>query len=157
LISSGNTATEITNDVEVIDLDSSETNCGKLKMFPSFISGPIGGLDLERRPLICGGYDFFDETNKNCFFYHEGDWKRSGSLVESRSYSASVQSPFENEKLGLFVTGGVVDDEARRTSEVHTLNGWESILPHLPVSVSHHCMVQVLKKYLPLFTLFSME
>lgn len=143
MISSGNTATGITNDVEVIDLDSSETNCGKLRLFPSFISGPLGGLDFDNRPLICGGYDFFNENNKGCFYYHEGDWKRSGNLVESRSYSASVPSPFENDKLGLFVTGGVVDNEARKTSEVHTVNGWEAILPNLPVIVSHHCMVQV--------------
>ena len=60
-------------------------------------------------------------------------------LNENRSHTALSPSPFPNEIHSVLVIGGY--DPSLNTSEILTENGWENLLPELPVTVFDTCSV----------------
>ncbi len=131
-----------TDDIEVIDLESSSTTCTNLPALPSQIQGGIGGLQGEE-PLICGGFDLVlgNYTNK-CYILRNDSWIETYPLSDSKAYMAISPSPFldDDESNRFFISGGFNRIELD-TLEVLTKNGWEDIKQDLPVNVSRHCMV----------------
>ena len=84
-------------EIEIIDLESSASTCSNLKDFPEETIGPIGGLELDNNPVICGGFDSSGMPKQDCF-----SWKDS----EKRGYASSCPSPFPKESHKLLVAGG---------------------------------------------------
>jgi len=140
LVGTGKTLNVTTDDIEVIDLESSSTTCTNLPAFPSQIRGGIGGLQGEE-PLICGGFDsgLGNYTNK-CYLLRNGSWIQTYPLSESKAFMAISPSPFINESNLFFLSGGT-NQVLLGTSEVLTTNGWEVVHPDLPVMLDAHCMV----------------
>ena len=96
--------------------------------------GAIGGLGIKQNPIVCGGVQNGDSSNR-CFSLENNEWVPSDSLNSLRGYAASAQ--LQDGKL--FVTGGVLHNSA----EVLTEEGWETKVPSLPVTIFSHCMVNV--------------
>jgi hypothetical protein len=46
---------ELISDQYQINFESKNKNCKNLPNFPNVAEGPIGGLDLQGGPIICGG------------------------------------------------------------------------------------------------------
>ncbi len=131
-----------TDDIEVIDLESSSTTCTNLPAFPSQIRGGIGGLQ-EEEPLICGGFDsgLGNYTNK-CYLLRNGSWIETYPLSESKAFMAISPSPFLDKSDRFYVSGGSNPIQLS-TSEILTENGWEVVQPTLPVTLWRHCMVSL--------------
>ena len=130
--------------VEVIDLESSSTSCKDLPNFPFNIWNAIGGLGLEDRPLICGGFN--GRFSNKCFTLDaNGDeWISSTDLSSERNSAAVSLSPFQPSSQKLLVTGGFNKvSGSLDTSEVLTENGWKTVHLSLPVSTEEHCVVLV--------------
>jgi len=65
LIGAGETESAKDIEVEIIDLESSSSNCSNLKDFPKATHGAISGLDFNDNPVICGGYG--NRYKQECF------------------------------------------------------------------------------------------
>jgi hypothetical protein len=61
----------------------------------------------------------------------------SSELLQTRSYASSCPSPFPRENYRFLVSGGI----DLNTTEILTENGWENLLPPLPVTINRHCSV----------------
>ena len=74
------------DDIEIIDLDSSATSCERVERFPLSVAGAIGGLDFDENPMICGG--IANETkikySADCHTFKNGSWTRTSPLSEPR-------------------------------------------------------------------------
>jgi hypothetical protein len=105
----GNTTTNYTDHVEIIDLESSSSTCTILPNFPYQTRAPIGGVIQGRSPLICGGY------GNKCYLYENGSWISSHSMMQSRAYGVATYSPYPRETHELFVTGGFGSPLAQTT------------------------------------------
>jgi hypothetical protein len=46
---------ELISNRSRINFESNNVECKHLPNFPNVAEGPIGGLDLQGRPIICGG------------------------------------------------------------------------------------------------------
>ena len=130
-----------TNDVEVVDLDSSGTTCNRLPVLPFVVNGHFGGLGWADQPLICGGLN--STFLKNCSSLEGNEWIPAPDMNEERAYAAVSKSPFPNGPHKLLVTGGRNSGGDLQTSEMLTEKGWEYILPPLPVTIYDHCTVLV--------------
>ncbi len=45
-----------TSDVEIVDLESSKSNCQKLPVFPYVTHSGVAGIDLIGQPFACRGH-----------------------------------------------------------------------------------------------------
>ena len=80
LVALGTTAALDTPSIEVIDLDSSTTQCQALPTFPKAYNGAIGGLGPNEVPIICGT----PLDNKECRSLINGNWVLSAPLKKPR-------------------------------------------------------------------------
>jgi N-acetylneuraminic acid mutarotase len=128
---------------EVINLASSVSTCKNPPKFPARVSAAIGGLGFKENPIICGGYQNDDRSNK-CYSLENNEWVSSASMNSVRVGAAAAQ--LQDGKL--LVTGGYDDSDILvhaylNSAEMLTEEGWESNIPSLPVTISGHCMVTV--------------
>ncbi len=70
LVAVGITESENHNEVEIIDLESSNSNCLNLKDYPHPTVGAVGNLDLFGSPVICGGTN----RGRDCYLYAGSNW-----------------------------------------------------------------------------------
>ncbi len=136
LICGGNNPITI-DTCEVISLESSRSTCKNPSNFPAKVRGAIGGLVFEENPIICGGVQNGLLSNK-CYSLENNEWVSSVSMNSERGFAASAQ--VQDGKL--LVTGGVSENYLNST-EMLTVEGWESNIPFLPVTIGSHCMVNV--------------
>jgi len=122
------------NDMEVIDLSSSETVCQPLKNFLRAEWYAVGEIGIDGNPIICGGVP----NDNSCYSYVNGDWITAPSLSTGR-YGATIVR-FNG---SLIVSGGYNNDMSYLSSqELLTTSGWEYIIS-LPKPIHFHCMAQV--------------
>jgi hypothetical protein len=139
LVGGGSTSAGVTNEVEIIDLETSSTICQNVEDFPTAFYGAIGGLAVEDKPLVCGGNPLTNE----CHYLENGNWLPFSFMNNAKQYAAVSQSPFVDGVSTLFVTGGsngTGSVNATSLSEVLNERKWENSLP-LPVPLLFHCMV----------------
>ena len=129
-----------TNNVEIIDLESSETSCSNFPAYPFVADRAKGDLGFQEAPLICGGGYPTVPTNE-CKTFENGAWRSFGSMNESRFNFAITKSPFGNDTK-LFLSGGY-NYQMLATAEVLTKDGFEKAPVQLPVSMDFHCMVML--------------
>jgi hypothetical protein len=122
------------NTCEIIDLESLATSCRNLPDLPTVVYKAIGGLGLNKNPIICGGFHN-KYLSKNCYALENKVWISSFGMNSERSGTEAVQ--LQNGKI--LVTGG----QGRNSAEILTEEGWKSNIPSLPESISEHCMVTV--------------
>jgi hypothetical protein len=128
-----------TDTCEVINLASSASTCNNPPNFPATVRAAIGGLGFKGNPILCGGDQNHDYSNK-CYTLENNEWISSASMKSVRVYAASAQ--LQDGKL--LVTGGWDESGSDLNSaEMLTEDGWESNIPALPVTVFDHCMVTV--------------
>jgi hypothetical protein len=128
-----------TNTCEVINLASSASTCKHPPNFPAKVFLAIGGLGFKGNPILCGGYQNGDFSNK-CYSLENNEWVSSASMNSVRVAAAAAQ--LKDGKL--LVTGGYdayLSDP--NSAEMLTEEGWESNMPSLPVTIRAHCMVTV--------------
>ncbi len=130
-----------TDTCEVINLASSASTC---KNPPNFqATGAIGGLGFKGKPIICGGRQNNDGSNK-CYSLENKEWVSSASMNSVRVNAAAAQ--LKDGKLivtgGLDASGGG-DGYHLKSAEMLTEEGWENNIPSLPVNIYSHCMVTV--------------
>jgi len=104
LVGAGETESAKDIEVEIIDLESSSSNCSNLKDFPKATHGAISGLDFNDNPVICGGYG--NRYKQECFSWSDSSWQVSSPLTQKRRYASSCPSPFPEESYKLMVVGG---------------------------------------------------
>jgi hypothetical protein len=130
---------ENTDTCEVINLASSASTCKNPPNFPANVDRAIGGLGFKGNPIICGGYQNGDRSNK-CYSLENNEWVSSASMNSVRVNAAAAQ--LQNGKL--LVTGGYDDSDSYLNSvEMLTEEGWDSNIPSLPVTIFAHCMITV--------------
>jgi hypothetical protein len=129
-----------TNNVEIIDLTSTETICDNFPDYPIVADRAKGALGYQEVPLICGGVYQTSPTNE-CKIFENGAWRTSGSMKEPRFNFAITKSPFGNDTK-LFLSGGY-NSQMLATAEVLTKNGFEKVPLELPVGMDYHCMVML--------------
>ncbi len=100
----------IATSFEVIDLKSEYSVCPLLPDFPARMASPIGGLNYDREPVICGGLDAYHRSNFYCRRITNGVWKSSPLfLSRKRIFGSSYFSP-DNFGIGrIFYAGGLND------------------------------------------------
>jgi hypothetical protein len=99
----------------------------------------IGGLGFKQNPILCGGEQNNDRSNK-CYSLENNEWISSASMNSVRAYAAAAQ--LQDGKL--LVTGGDGGSLSDLNSaEMLTEEGWETNIPALPVNIYYHCMVTV--------------
>ncbi len=141
MVGGGRTNAGITDDVEIIDLETSSTICQNVEKFPTAFYGAIGGLAVDNKPLICGG----NLLSNECHYLEKGNWLLFSFMNNVKLYAAVSQSPFVDGVSSLFVTGGsngteVAGYNVTNVSEDLKERSWENTLP-LPVPLFFHCMV----------------
>ena len=52
----GDTAIGLTKNVEIIDLETTKSNCPNLPFLPKAGYGQMGHFVYKSNPLVCGGY-----------------------------------------------------------------------------------------------------
>jgi hypothetical protein len=97
---------KLTAEVEIIDLESSLSNCSNLEDFPWPIDMAVGGLEFNDNPIICGGLLSNGNSTRDCYSWRESAWERSASLYRSTGEGAFCQSPFPKESHKLLIAGG---------------------------------------------------
>ncbi len=136
LICGGNNPS--TDTCELINLASSASTCKNPPNFPATVYRAIGGLGFKGNPIICGGYQNGDRSNK-CFSLENNEWVYSASMKSVRYAAAEAQ--LKDGKL--LVTGGYDGSVYLNSAEMLTEEGWESNIPSLPVTISGHCIVTI--------------
>ena len=149
-MATGITSEGLTNNVEIINLETLQSNCKMKLNFPASIEGAIGGLTSSEKPIICGGFGFKNQMNgrrrrQECFVLlgETLEWKPSQALTKAKYGAAIASSPFPKYSQQIFLTGGGEINSPVQTVELGTEDGWQSILPKLPVAVRTHCMALV--------------
>jgi hypothetical protein len=122
---------------EVINLGSSVMTCKKPPNFPATIFGSIGGLDFKNKPIICGGIQNGDFSNR-CYSLNNNVWVSTVSMNSARRNAAAVQL----QDGRILVTGGN-NGAYLKSAEMLTEQGWDSKIPSLPVTIAVHCVVAV--------------
>ena len=73
LVTGGYRATGVNNFVEIIDLETTKSNCPDFPVLPQVGYGAAGALVENAHPIICGGFDstivFFKYTRIIFFCY----------------------------------------------------------------------------------------
>ncbi len=124
---------------EVVNLASSASTCKNPPNFPAIVNSAIGGFGFKENPVLCGGYQNSDFSNK-CYSLENNEWVSSASLNSVRVAAAAAQ--LQDGKL--LVKGGKDGPGSDLNSaEMLTEEGWESNIPSLPVTIFDHCMVTV--------------
>jgi hypothetical protein len=75
--------------------------------------------------------------SNQCYSYQDNSWSLSNELLQSRTYASSCPHPFPRQNHRFLVSGG----SGLNTTETLTENGWENLLPPLPVAIDQHCSV----------------
>jgi hypothetical protein len=57
MVTSGNTANGASDTVEIIDLETTRSNCQNFPLLPSDGRGGSGAFVDNAHPIVCGGYD----------------------------------------------------------------------------------------------------
>ncbi len=128
-----------TDTCEVINLSSLASTCKNPPNFPATVCGAIGGLGFKGKPILCGGFQKYDYSNK-CYSLENNEWVSSASMNSVRAYAAAAQ--LKDGKL--LVTGGFdASGSDRNSAEMLTEEGWKSNIPSLKVTINAHCMVTV--------------
>jgi N-acetylneuraminic acid mutarotase len=128
----------MTDICEVINLKSSNSTCKNLPKFPVPVAGAIGGLVFKETPIVCGGIQIDNFSNK-CYSLKNKEWVSSYSMNSARAFAAAAQ--LQDGKL--LVSGGSIGSDQLNSTEVLSEEGWEKNAPFLPVSIEGHCMVQI--------------
>ena len=128
----------MTDICEVINPKSSNSTCKNLPNFPVPVAGAIGGLGFKETPIICGGLQIDNFSNK-CYSLKNKEWVSSYSMNSARVAAAAAQ--LQDSKL--FVSGGIIGSDSLNSTEELTEEGWRKNTPFLPVSIASHCMVQI--------------
>ncbi len=81
-------------------------------------------------------FSFLGATNQ-CYSYQDNSWTLSNEMLQSRYQASSCPSPFPRENHRFLVSGG----SGLNSTEILTENGWENLLPPLPLEISYHCSV----------------
>jgi hypothetical protein len=137
LVVGGRTSNGYTNEVEIIDLETSSTTCANAAKYPTAIESPVGCLKERSHPLICGGHPY----NKDCFLLNDnGEWETFGLMNEVRRYAAISASPYPTEESSFFVTGGLNElNNVTQSAELLKGNTW-NVKPDMPDALHFHCM-----------------
>ena len=89
MVAAGFTSTGTTDSVEIIDLESSATNCS-IQSFPIHVYGSSGGLSFQEVPVICGGLSNSSaagsQYEQGCYSYVNGVWNQTYTTNESKRY-----------------------------------------------------------------------
>jgi hypothetical protein len=148
-VGTGITIQGLSNNFETIDLESSLSNCKTIQNLPASIEGAVAGLTSSDKPITCGGIGFTSakkrHRSEDCFVLlgESLQWKPFPALTKPKYGAAVVSSPIPKYSQRLFLTGGGEIDSPVQTVELMTEDGWQSILPKLPVDVRMHCMALV--------------
>ncbi len=127
--------------VEIVDLESSSSNCPNPLVYPHALYYPMGIFGFQNMPIFCGGFNDASMFS-DCFVMDNGAWKTSYPMVYPKFAAGLTLSPFSNSSQILFMTGGESSQYVgMKTNEVLTPTGWELFTPSLPVTVSRHCML----------------
>ncbi len=124
---------------EVINLASSASTCKNPRNFPATVYAAIGGLEFKGNPILCGGRQNDDRSNR-CYSLENNDRVSSDSMISERAFSEAAQL-----KDGKILVTGTRDASfsSLNSAEMLTKEGWESNIPSLPVTLAAHCMVTV--------------
>ena len=76
LLAQGRNGSNYIKSVEIIDITNPTANCSGLALTPYELEGSIGGLDLMKRPFICGGLGA-SSSYANCWTYQQGKSTRT--------------------------------------------------------------------------------
>ena len=137
MVAVGATSEDYMDDIEVLDLETSDHSSFK---YPIKAQLTFGGLNHEEKPIVCGGYN--DTSLRECFSFDQGEWQSTFPLNTGRDGAAVSQIPSRNIKL--LATGGVDSGTPLNSSEVLTKYGkWEDDVPKLPVVIYRHCLVLI--------------
>ena len=69
-----------TDSIEIIDLESSATNCSSIPVFPFIVYAPFGGLSFQNVPFICGGTSSSYLYENRCYTLVNGAWNQTYTL-----------------------------------------------------------------------------
>ena len=107
LVGLGVATNSTTNLIEIIDLDSSSSECKILPYFPYTAATPLGGLGPEESPVIC----IAPLLSSHCTIFTNGSWQPFGKLFHKIYFHPAIMSrpPFEisGSKPLLLITGGM--------------------------------------------------
>ncbi len=81
-----------TDSVEIIDLESSSTNCSSIPAFPYIVYAPFGGLSFQKSPMICGGSSSSTLYENRCFTLVNGVWNQTYTLTERKRFETRSTS-----------------------------------------------------------------
>jgi hypothetical protein len=55
MVAGGSAISGYTDSVEIVDLESTKSNCGKLASLPAKVFAPTGILGDDGKAVVCGG------------------------------------------------------------------------------------------------------
>jgi hypothetical protein len=130
---------------EVIDLEDSNNICQDLEDYPIQVYGAVGGLLNQVDPLVCGGYQYPEQTYTKysqiftnvCYAVNQPG--QSSKMLETRQDSASLTL----NSTHLWITGGYNGNGSLQTSEFVSIGQPAVKGPDLPYRVKGHCLVGV--------------
>ncbi len=139
LVGLGSTKSGRTNNFEVIDLESTTSKCSQVPPYPLAIEGAMGGIGINEKPIVCGGYS--STFHNNCYMLDK-TWQSSHSLKTALAYGAIAPSPFTNKSHYFILSGGWSQSSSYlNTVDAFKETEWERLPSHLPTVMHHHCMV----------------
>ena len=74
------------NDAEIIDLSSAESNCPNLTSYSVATKGAFGALLLSKTPIIC--------SLEGCHTFTNNSWSSNYPMKRARIYSSSAMAPY---------------------------------------------------------------
>ena len=67
LVAGGSNALGYTNNVEIIDIETTRSNCPNFPVLPVYGYGKIGLFGYNNNPMVCGGYYVGNYYKYVCF------------------------------------------------------------------------------------------
>ena len=135
LVGLGSTKSGRTNNFEIIDLESSTSKCPQVSSYPSAIYGAMGGIGMNKKPIICGGVA--SSYVSNCYSLDQ-TWQPLASLKTALAHAAAAPSPFKSHQI---VISGGSTGSSQNFVDVLNEKDWERLPASLPTALHAHCMV----------------
>jgi len=97
----------LTTNMEIIDLSSDTSVCPDFPSFPDELGMiPVGGLDYQNAPTICGGLSPIQQMNDKCHKFVNGSWTTSDPLTTYRCCGQSSFNPENSQDGRIFLGAG---------------------------------------------------
>ena len=111
MVIGGSRAGAFSGAVEIIDLETTMSNCLLFTPLPTLMYSGMGYFGHNNTAIVCGGLSTTNTVDNRCYILSNSKWLPTFPMIQVRSDAAMSKSPFSDQPQSLFVTGKIILNE----------------------------------------------